>query len=196
MEKLLAAKNPVVLCSFGKESLVLLKMVMEIMPDITILSFFNHLNPFAEKIIREWDLTVASYAPAVRYQVEDTVVSEYAIGDARLPLLQDISEHGEPIGMVTTPQFEYNFDLTLFGYRKADHHPLVGRTLEKEFQLGPTTMYAPLYDWSETEVFAALEGVPYEPFCDDVLKPNLPVVAKEDFQARFNLGGKYGEQQK
>ncbi len=185
LDPLKTAKNPALLCSFGKESLVLLDEVMKVRPETTIIWFYDHMNPFAEKIIRERDLTVVSYAPACRYQVEDAVVSEYSIGDASLPLLQDISERGKPVGHVTTPYFKYDYDLTLFGYRKTDSHPLIDRTFEREFQLGPTTMYAPLYDWAEEKVYAALDG--YEAYCDDVKPGDLPRVSREQFQARFGF---------
>lgn len=183
------AKNPALLCSFGKDSLVLLKTVLDMGHKPTILWFRDHLNLFAEKIIREWDLTILSYAPTVRYQVDSTVVSEYAVGGARLPLLQDISEHGKPVGCSTTPQFNYPFDYSLFGYRKTDCHPLVSTTFESEFELGPTKMVAPLYDLSDEDVFNLIDElkIPYEKICDDALPNDLPVVPRETFQQRFGL---------
>jgi len=185
---LLKAKNPVLLCSFGKESLVLLKMIMDIRP-IPILHFYDELDPFVEKIIREWELDVMSYAPAIRYRVKDTVVSEYAIGNARLPMLRDVSENGKPVGYVTTPQFHYDFDYTFFGYRKTDSHPLVKKVFEREFQLGPTRMVAPLYDLSDRDVFNLIDeySIPYQPYCDDVKPGNLPALPVETFQERFGF---------
>lgn len=184
-----SAKNPVLLCSFGKDSLVLLKLVRDIKPEIPILWFRDHLDPFAARIIREWDLSVWGYAPTIRYQVDNTVVSEYAIGDARLPLLQDVSENGKSVGTMTTPQFSYSWSETLWGYKKSDSHPLVGRTLDADFQLGPTRMIAPLYDLSDEEVFALIDEltIPYQPICDDVLPSDLPNVPRGTFQARFGL---------
>jgi 3'-phosphoadenosine 5'-phosphosulfate sulfotransferase (PAPS reductase)/FAD synthetase len=188
-EILSKAKNPCVLVSFGKDSLVLLKTILDMGYSPDILWFRDHLNPFAEKIIREWDLTVKGYAPAVRYRVEDTVISEYAIGNARLPMLQDISEHGRPIGMVTTPQFSYPWDYTLFGYRKTDSHPLIGRNLESEITLGPTELIAPMYDLTDADVFNLIDelNIPYEPFCDDVLPCDLPRMPRETFKQRFDF---------
>ncbi len=190
IQKILSkAKNPCVLVSFGKDSLVLLKTILDMGYSPDILWFRDHLNPFAERIIREWDLTVKGYAPAVRYQVENTVVSEYAVGNARLPLLQDISENGKPVGMVTTPQFAYSWDYTLFGYRKTDTHPLIGRGLEPEITLGPTELIAPMYDLADADVFSLIDelNIPHEPFCDDVLPNNLPTVPREVFKQRFDF---------
>lgn len=189
LKPLTEAENPTLLCSFGMDSLVLLRAVLDTRPDTTILHFYDHLNPFANKIICDWDLTVASYAPACRYRVEDTVISEYAIGNARLPLLQDISKNGKPVGVVTTPQFNYDFDLTLFGYRKSDTHRLVNTVFPQSFQLGPTQMYAPLYEYSDDDVREAINelSIPYEAYCDDALGEGLPVVTREVFQQRFSL---------
>lgn len=189
LKPLTEAENPAVLCSFGMDSLVLLRAVLDTRPDTTIIHFYDHLTPFVNKIICDWDLSVASYAPACRYRVEDTVVSEYAIGDARLPLLQDISVDGRPSGTVTTPRFNYDFDLTLFGYRKTDTHPLVETVFPQSFQLGPTTMYAPLYEYSDDDVHEAINelGISYETHCDDALGEGLPYVSREVFQQRFSL---------
>ncbi len=188
-EVLSKAKNPCVLVSFGKDSLVLLKTILDMGYNPDILWFRDHLNPFAERIIREWDLTVKGYAPAVRYQVDGTVISEYAVGGARLPLLQDVSDDGKPVGMVTTPQFTYPWDYTLFGYRKTDSHPLITRTFEPEFPLGSTEMVAPMYDLTDTDVFNQIDelNIPYEPFCDDALPNNLPSVPREVFKQRFDF---------
>ena len=188
-EVFIKAQSPVVLCSFGKDSLVLLKTILDMGYNPDILWLRDHLNPFAEKIIREWGLTVKSYAPAVRYRVENTVVSEYAVGDARLPLLQDISEHGKPVGMVTTPQFNYPWDYTLFGYRKTDSHSLVGKTFELEFEIGSTNMVAPMYDLTDADVFNLIDemNIPYEPFCDDVLPNDLLSMPHGIFKQRFDF---------
>jgi len=177
------------LCSFGKDSLVLLRTVLDMGHKPTIIWFRDHLNPFAAKIIREWDLEVVGYAPSARYQVENTLVSEYAIGNARLPLLQDISEQGQPVNKVTTPRFDYGWDTTLFGYRKSDSHPLVPVTFEPEFQLGPTKMIAPLYDLSDREIFRLTNemGIPRETICDDVLPSEFPVISTQFFQERFGF---------
>lgn len=183
------AKNPALLCSFGSDSMVLLRHVMNERPDTAIVHFYDHLNPFANRIICDWNLSVASYAPACRYRVEGTVVSEYAIGDARLPLLQDISDKGKPVGIVTTPRFDYGWDITLFGYRASDTHPLVNTVFPREFQLGRTTMVAPLYNWSDADVFGAINelDIDYVDYCDDASGVGLPAVSREVFQQRFNL---------
>lgn len=187
MKELLEAKHPALLCSFGKDSIALLKTVLAIRPETQILYFYDRPDPFAAKIIKEWNLEVGSYAPTIRYRVEDTVISEYAIGNARLPLLQDISESGKPVGTTITPQFAFEYDITIWGYKRSDRHPLVQKELEADFQLGPTRMIAPLYEWSDADVMESIKDIDYQPINEDVLPCELPSLPKDVFQARFGL---------
>ncbi len=188
-EVLSQAKNPCVLVSFGKDSLVLLRTILDMGYQPDILWFRDHLNPFAEKIIREWDLAVKGYAPSLRYRVENTVISEYAIGDKRIPVLQDISADGKPVGMSTMPQFAYPWDKTLWGYKATDHHDVVEKVFEPEIEYGSTDLIAPMYDMTDADVFNLIDemNIPYEPFCDDALPNNLPIMPRGIFRERFGF---------
>lgn len=59
--------KPVVLCSFGKDSMVLLHLVRQMRSNIPVLfhrePFMPRKYAFANRIIQEWDLTVYDYAP-------------------------------------------------------------------------------------------------------------------------------------
>lgn len=117
------------------------------------------------------------------------MVSEYSIGSARLPVIQDIGEEGHELTAALTPYFNYGFDATFFGYKVADKHELVSTVFEPEFELGPTRMVAPLYHFTDDEVLQMIEDfqIPYEPFSDDVIDSDLPVVPLPTFRQRFSL---------
>lgn len=177
-EALTQAKNPSLLSSFGKESLVLLKLARQIEPNIAIFYFGDKLSEFAESIIMENDLQVYSYAPTDRYLVPNgsgySLIDEYSFGETRVPLISDLRAGTacelEKLATVRTPLFNWQHDLTLWGYRRGDSHPLIDTVFPQRFQLGPTIMDAPLYNWSEGDVFDAIEElhIPYVPETDDI----------------------------
>lgn len=172
------AKSPALLCSFGKESLILLKLVREIKPDTSIFWFGDKLSLFAESIIRDNDLQVFSYAPADRYLVPNndgySLIDEYSLGQVNVPLISDLEESDlcelELLPTIRTPIFNYRADVTLWGYRAADRHSLVQTVFPQKFPLGGTIMDAPLYNWNEQDVYSAIEElrIPYEPQNDRV----------------------------
>jgi hypothetical protein len=196
------AENPSVLVSFGKDSLVLLKLVRQIKPDISIFYFGDRLSRFAESVVKENDLQVYSYAPADRYLVPNgdgySLIDEYSFGQTRVPLISDLvpstSCELENLSPTRTPWFDYNADLTLWGYHQGDFHPLVESVFPQRFQLGATVMDAPLYSWSERDVLGAIEElrIPYEPevnevqVCDNCLNEINATLDREASLAGFH----------
>lgn len=206
-ESLAKAVNPALLCSFGKESMLLLHLARRIRPDITIIWFGDKLPALAEMMIKkDTAFGVMGYPPADRYFVQSangySLVDEYSFAGTRVPMISDVVE-GEcelKFPMQTLSLFRYNADVTLWGYRSADSHPLVNTTFPQRFQLGTTVMDAPLWSWSETDVYNALDKlqVPYEPatnhiaVCGKCLEQIGAAVGEESlryFQERFNFGG-------
>jgi 3'-phosphoadenosine 5'-phosphosulfate sulfotransferase (PAPS reductase)/FAD synthetase len=171
-----SAKNPAILCSFGKDSTVLLKMVREVRPETVIVYFKDRINPNAEHLIREWELTVLSYEPLNRYLVpweEDIcLVDEMTIGNEIVPLFRDVSMSEccdvERLSQVRT-EFDWPFDITLWGYRKTDEmHPALQSPFAKDFRLGNTRMIAPLYDWTDGDIADALREIPFRAHSDAI----------------------------
>jgi hypothetical protein len=176
-ESLSQAKNPSLLVSFGKESLVLLKLVREIKPNISLFWFGDKLSSFAQSIIKDYELTVYSYAPADRYIVpcKDgySLIDEYSFGETRIPLISDLVKSDVcelNLPTVRTPLFNWRSDVTLWGYRALDVHPLVGIRFPQRFDIGATVMDSPLWNWTEDDVFSAIEElrIPYEPESSDI----------------------------
>lgn len=204
-ESLTSAKNPALLVSFGKDSMLLLEIAREVKPDISLLWFGDKLSSFAESTIKENDLCVYSYAPADRYLVPNadgySLIDEYSFGKTRVPLVSDLVKSEkceiENLPTVRTSQFNYPFDLTLWGYRREDSHPLIEAKFPKKFQLGDTVMDAPLWNWSESEVYNALAElrIPFEAetneieVCASCLEQIKELVSEDSltsFQHRFN----------
>lgn len=178
-ETLRRAERPALLCSFGKESLVLLDMVRQIRPDVAVIHFYDHLHPQVAEIFKGWNLELLSWRPAAWYLVPDgddvVLVSEYSFGDARLPVLRDVVDgedcQWEKRPTLLTEAFDYPFDVTIFGYRREDErHPVMREPFPRQFQLGPTKMVSPLYWWNTEKVMKAVSRLPYAPVTQDAVR--------------------------
>lgn len=135
--------NPALMCSFGKDSMVLLHLVRQVRQNIPIIfhkeAFQPRRNAFANKIIHDWDLTVYDY-PVMRTEVNENengfeILNYYAIGDKTSVLPVDLIpwENGEsfacglkdvyqkPIGA-----FAYPWDLIFHGHKSSDIDPIHG----------------------------------------------------------------------
>lgn len=178
-ETLRRAERPALLCSFGKESLVLLDMVRQIRPETTIIHFYDHLSPEVVEIFKGWNLEILSWRPAAWYLVPDgdhvTLVSEYSFGDARLPVLRDVVEGEDcqwekrPTGL--TESFDYPFDVTIWGYRHEDElHQVMLEPFHRQFQLGMTKLVSPLYWWKTEDVLKAVSRLPDAPVKQDAVR--------------------------
>lgn len=178
-EALKGARNPACLVSFGKDSLLLLALAREVRPDISIIWYNQRASKaqrmFAERIIKLWNLTVLSYAPANSYFIPNdeglTLVDEISFGETYLPLLTDVQD-GEACALTLrgeqTLYFGYGFDVTLFGYKKSDSHEAINQRFGREYRVGQTRLVAPLYDLTDGEVLQAIKEfkIPYEAIDD------------------------------
>lgn len=180
-EALETAKAPIILSSFQKDSLLLTYFVRLVDPNVPVLWFRDKLNPFAERMIKQWDLTVFGYAPADRYLVPDqddlVLVNEFSVGVNRLPVLRDVAQGEEcdleRLPQKRTPSFFYPWDITFFGFKATDardHFVTRNTVFPQEFNLGHTRMFAPLLSWADEDVLLALKefDIPYEPQDDSL----------------------------
>lgn len=173
------SRHPAVLSSFQRDSTLLLHLIAPL--NIPVIWFRDRTNKCAEATIKKLGLTVFSYPPADQYLVSSmqdthglTLVSEYCVGNMRLPMLRDlIPGEGElTVNPKRMAHFNYPWDLTFFGYRRSDRHPLVNVEFEREIPFGPTRLFAPLYDLTDEGVQALCDEL--EITCD-FIDDDIPV---------------------
>lgn len=163
------AERPALFLSFGKDSVLLLKLAQDAGFNGTIYHLGTELTKFAEDFILSHDLTVFSYSPCDRYLIPSgdgfVLVEEYALNGARIPTVTDVVRganccHGEFKGWTTS--FRFPHDVALYGYRASDES-VIG-VLAKEIEAGGCRFVAPLYDLSDADVYAQLAefNVAYE----------------------------------
>jgi 3'-phosphoadenosine 5'-phosphosulfate sulfotransferase (PAPS reductase)/FAD synthetase len=177
-EALSRAEHPAVLSSFGKDSVLLLKLVHEVRPDAEVIWFRSGLTPeqgrFAKAQILAQDLSVWSWLPSDAYVLPNgeglTLVREQAFGPHRLPVLMDV-EDGErcvfDFPKERTLELYPHFDVLLMGYKDSDSHEVLGGSgfcPADGWPLGEAKVYAPLRHMTDTDVWAAIKslGVAYD----------------------------------
>lgn len=167
--------NPVVMSSFGKDSMVMLHMIFKVLKlKIPVIyhrdPWFPWKNSFADSIIREWNLVVHDWPPTnCGVKTKDDmieIVARYQIGEGKgMDIPKNIIEpkDGEPFAcgleMLERPkcQFIYPWDLVLIGHKSSDVDPFDGSIpLARELVAldgGPTLAF-PLKDWTDADIFA------------------------------------------
>ena len=156
------ATNPAVLCSFGKDSLLLLQLALNGGFSGPVYYFGERLPEHAEQMIID-GLTVYSWPATNRYVVPNgeglAQVDEYLLGEALIPLVSPITEggdcdHGEWQRYLSP--FKWPHDVTLTGYKHGETCAAVGMDFPAEINLGLTRLVNPLYEFSDSEVREAL----------------------------------------
>jgi hypothetical protein len=182
-ETLGAATNPALWCSFGKDSLLLLRLAKDAGFHGPIYYFADELTGLAERYVVEDDITVYSWPPADRYLVpngsELAQIDEYVVGQKVVPLVSPVRlgsrcTHGE-FERYRRPS-AYLHDITLTGYKRDETCPAVGVTFPAVLDIGVTKLVSPLYDWTDQQVYDACRylGIQYEEsnsveYCDNCL---------------------------
>ena len=172
------AQAPGLLCSWGKDSSLLLHYALQARPDIAIYYFGDDLPEVAARQMKDDGFPVYSFAPARHYGTPETLIDEYSFNGTRVPMLSAMvasddctHEHlrQKPV------DFYFPNDVVLWGYRYPDSHPLLPDVkFEREIQLGHTKFIAPLYDLTTDQVLNALDALNLEYAVDE------PVLVCED----------------
>ena len=162
-----SAKASALLCSFGKDSLLLLHLCRQLGYDLPIVWFRDGSDDaFPMSVIHDLNLTVYSWQPANLYLLAHdnsaALISEFSLNGELLPMLTDV--HGEDGGRCLaaqprTPHLYLPFDLLLTGYKDCDTHWAAdGAILYPEgLVVGGARLIAPLRELTDGQVFDGLE---------------------------------------
>lgn len=205
-EALARSVSPAVLCSFGKDSLLLLDLVREQRPNTPVIWFRTGLDEsFGKRMVREWDLKVLRWRPLTVYTLEGegrTLVQEFSFGGDRLPMFTDLaSDNLYGVGpscaaerFPTSPTAVYPpFDTLLVGWKDSDTHWVKGDAplAEDGFVLGNSQVFAPLRHLTDDAVRAGVidRKIPFEPTPDELLACThcISTMPLPEFRSRYNL---------
>lgn len=172
---LASAKNPAIMCSFGKDSMVVLDMVMKRRRLKVIFHrepLQHHKYEFANRIIRDMDLHVIDYPPlgtTIREENGETeIVNHYQIGGSYVYLPTGLrpQSHGrticalEDIYNKPTGTFNYPFDVAFHGHKSSDVDPVLGAVpLKVDMSLNPISASAafPIRHFTDEDVWRYIE---------------------------------------
>jgi 3'-phosphoadenosine 5'-phosphosulfate sulfotransferase (PAPS reductase)/FAD synthetase len=178
-EMLASAKRPAFMCSFGKDSMVLLDLLTKLPIDLPIIFHKDPAYPekfqFANSIIQEWRLEAHDYAPLAMSMAEGNgalnLVSHYQIGEGVLLLPKNI-EAGDECGLKhllrPTGTFNYPWDSVIIGHKSSDKDNVAGSlALHHYVKSGPINVpnaYFPLINWTDDDIWAYTRqnGVPQQ----------------------------------
>lgn len=138
------AQNPAIMCSFGKDSMVVLDLVIRHIRDIPVIfhreSFQPHRYRFANSVIDSFNLTVYDYPPLnteiQEHNGEVEIVNYYSIGKQTclVPTGIRAPQAGEQfvcglkdIYLKPTGSFKYPWDFVFHGHKSTDVDPIYGK---------------------------------------------------------------------
>ena len=178
-------KSPAMLCSFGKDSMVLLHLLrsMNVTLPLVFLKdpWFPKKYRVAAEIAAKWDLVVHDYSPSRVSMWEGTEImaytNHYQIGQAELAVPKNILEPvaseryicglrdilRRPLGT-----FQMPWDALLVGHKSSDEDQIAGKvTLHTDVRSGAMIspdMCFPLRHWTDEDVWDYTEryGVPQQ----------------------------------
>lgn len=174
-------KNPIILCSFGKDSIVLLHLSRQIKKDIPVILWRENSQfkkyEFAQQIINKWHLKVYDFPPVINDIVyrngKIDGVGLYLIGKKYMYKAIELAKPNghfacsfEDILMKPTCQdYTFNWDAVLSGQKKTDVDSLLGKITLKtdEIDMDGTMIFYPLCDWTDKDIWSYIHSnnVPY-----------------------------------
>ena len=188
--QLRTAVRPVVLCSFGKDSLVLLHLCLRLRK-VPVIFFrfpkFHEKHAHALRVMQDWDLEVFDLWPRLvtEYQHGDffEVLHHYHLGnDAQskpglMALFSGIRARleGETRYLCAVDDLldrpkshgnDYPWDVTMLGHKGTDDPEIgsMGPIVQSVSQLGSTRLVVPFIDWSDHHIWDYIRkyDLPYD----------------------------------
>lgn len=182
-EQLAISRKPVVAGSFGKESMVMLYLILSIKPEMAVIYFpgFPHPTKHAwpERMAREWNLNLFAPFPSARDAISKDghveLIELYELAPGRFMYFPIEAAPGyEPdrdshcalaqLHEGPTSSGPADFDAVLIGHRNDDVDPTHGPAPLREYVVdtGDFRYVYPLKDWTESDVWEAsrLLGIP------------------------------------
>lgn len=177
-------QRPAVLCSFGKDSMVLLNLVREAGYNWPVVffrePFMAQKYDFAHQVAKDWGLEVHDYPARFRSVLARNggveVIGHYPFGRGEILLPTGLYEPTEGFGAEwlcakddvlarATGDFKVPWDCMVVGHKSSDHDPLQGDLklhLDYKQTPGCPTLAFVIRNWTDADVWEYTEthGVP------------------------------------
>jgi hypothetical protein len=178
-------KNPALMCSFGKDSMVLLAILRSLKKDIPVIffrePFFHEKYDFSQKIASEWNLKIYDWPPIATAMANNgkkcEVIRQYQLGNQRINIssgnLYEPKEGGKFLcgrdDLLFKPLGGMNmvWDLLFCGHKSSDTDPIGGNlTLNVDIHQasGMPSIAYPLRDWTDDDIWNYVKAfnIPYD----------------------------------
>jgi 3'-phosphoadenosine 5'-phosphosulfate sulfotransferase (PAPS reductase)/FAD synthetase len=180
-DKLKEASDPIIMCSFGKDSMAMLHLIRKVRKDVPVLQWRVRSKTkkyeFADDIITKWNLRMNDYGSAswdvVYNNGKIDVYSTKRVSDNYYFIVANEtipSGNGNCVILdffLDRPNtdYEYKWDVSFSGHKSCDVDPLMGAVPLKDYEvkIGSTKVVFPLKDWSDKEIWQYIEenNVPF-----------------------------------
>ena len=168
-------KAPAFLCSFGKDSMVLLHIMRGMGVNVPLVFYrdpwFAKKYVFAQRVAAEWDLVVHDYNPSRVTMSEGREImaftNPYQIGGAQLArpknILEPVAGERFVCGLTDvlhrpTGSYNFNWDAVFIGHKSSDQDQIAGKIpLHADVRSGagifPDAVF-PLRHWTDADVWS------------------------------------------
>lgn len=193
--------NPISLCSFGKDSIVVLHLALRIRKIPVMcwrLEKFQEKNKQANAVSILWDLELYDTWPLVTFEYMNReyfeVMNIYGTGrneDGLLGILaaatgvqpydnedRFLCAKNDLLGRPRNEQSSWPWSVTIHGHKSADDIDIGQMKITKPISpLGATTLVCPIHDWTDDDVWAYIHryNLPYDvDRYDNLIKKESP----------------------
>lgn len=177
------SKMPAVLCSFGKDSMVMLSCIREAGYKLPIIFHRDPWQPekhaFANQVIEDWGLVVHDWPPIVvgikRNEQALEIVSRYQWSDfGSIDLPKNMEPPDEDnlvcgLDIIRRPRSSFisPWDMFFHGHKSSDYDPYMGSvplTVDIRIGVGTPSICFPLREWTDADIwdFIEMNDVPFQ----------------------------------